>query len=447
MSRVDLQNGSIGKLFFYFSFPAVTGMMVSAFYVIVDGMFVGRGIGSDGLAAINIAYPITNFLVGLSLMFGVGGATMISVARGKNQTSEVNRIFTHMLFLTFLVYFIALCAVILFEKDVIYFLGGNDALYNEVRGYLIPSAWFNIFYMLSMGLNAIVRNDNAPKHAMFSMIVGAVINIFLDALFIIVFKWGMWGAAIATGIAQMGSFAFLCTHFYNENSTIIFEKKLRFSPVIIWKIIVNGFPSFMIEFAIAVVTLLFNLVLMKMTGEMGVAAFSIVAYVSYIFRMTYNGLSQGIQPIVSFNYGAKKEDRLKKIFSLGHKTAFVTAALIIIVINIESKNIVKMFTDNPELIDMASKGLICYTSGMFFLGANFINISYLQSMEKALLSNLISFGRSFLFVVVGILIYPKLFGIYGVWLTLPLADFTVFAMTVGGYFIKRNSGVKVKKYI
>lgn len=447
MSRVDLQNGSIGKLFFYFSFPAVTGMMVSAFYVIVDGMFIGRGIGSDGLAAINIAYPITNFLVGLSLMFGVGGATMISVARGKNQTSEVNRIFTHMLFLTFLVYFIALCAVILFEKDVIYFLGGNDALYNEVRGYLIPSAWFNIFYMLSMGLNAIVRNDNAPKHAMFSMIVGAVINIFLDALFIIVFKWGMWGAAIATGIAQMGSFAFLCTHFYNGNSTIIFEKKLRFSPVIIWKIIVNGFPSFIIEFAIAVVTLLFNLVLMKMTGEMGVAAFSIVAYVFYIFRMTYNGLSQGIQPIVSFNYGAKKEDRLKKIFSLGHKTAFVTAALIIIVINIESKNIVKMFTDNPELIDMASKGLICYTSGMFFLGANFINISYLQSMEKALLSNLISFGRSFLFVVVGILIYPKLFGIYGVWLTLPLADFTVFAMAVGGYFIKRNSGIKVKKYI
>lgn len=447
MSRVDLQNGSIGKLFFYFSFPAVTGMMVSAFYVIVDGMFIGRGIGSDGLAAINIAYPITNFLVGLSLMFGVGGATMISVARGKNQTSEVNRIFTHMLFLTFLVYFIALCAVILFEKDVIYFLGGNDALYNEVRGYLIPSAWFNIFYMLSMGLNAIVRNDNAPKHAMFSMIVGAVINIFLDALFIIVFKWGMWGAAIATGIAQMGSFAFLCTHFYNGNSTIMFEKKLRFSPIIIWKIIVNGFPSFIIEFAIAVVTLLFNLVLMKMTGEMGVAAFSIVAYVFCIFRMTYNGLSQGIQPIVSFNYGAKKEDRLKKIFSLGHKTAFVTAALIIIVINIESKNIVKMFTDNLELIDMASKGLICYTSGMFFLGANFINISYLQSMEKALLSNLISFGRSFLFVVVGILIYPKLFGIYGVWLTLPLADFTVFAMTVGGYFIKRNSGVKVKKYI
>ena len=127
-----------------------------------------------------------------------------------------------------------------------------------------------------------------------------MINIFLDALFIIVFKWGMWGAAIATGIAQMGSFAFLCTHFYNGNSTIMFEKKLRFSPVIIWKIIVNGFPSFIIEFAIAVVTLLFNLVLMKMTGEMGVAAFSIVAYVFYIFRTTYNGLSQGIQPIVSF---------------------------------------------------------------------------------------------------------------------------------------------------
>ena len=447
MSRVDLKNDTIGKLFFYFTFPAVTGMMVSALYVIVDGIFIGRGIGSSGLAAINIAYPITNFLVGLSLMFGVGGATMISIARGKNQTYEVNRIFTHTLFLTFVVYILALFVVILFEKDVIYFLGGNDLLYKDIRSYLIPSAWFNIFFMLSMGLNAIVRNDDAPKYAMFSMIVGAVINILLDTLFIIVFKWGMWGAAAATGIAQLCSFIFLMFHFYNGTSDIKIEKKLKLSPIFMGKIIINGFPSFIIEFAIAIVTLLFNLVLMKMTGEIGVAAFSIVAYVFYIFRMIFNGFSQGIQPIVSFNYGAKKEDRLKKIFSLGHKTAFVTAALIIIVINIESKNIVKMFTDNPELIDMASKGLICYTSGMFFLGANFINISYLQSMEKALLSNLISFGRSFLFVVVGILIYPKLFGIYGVWLTLPLADFTVFAMTVGGYFIKRNSGVKVKKYI
>lgn len=448
MSKVDLQNGSIGKLFFYFSFPAVTGMMVSAFYVIIDGMFIGRGIGSEGLAAINIAYPITNFLVGLSLMFGVGGATMISVARGKNQTQEINRIFTHTLFLTFLVYIIALFTVVLFERKVIFFLGGNDALYNEIRGYLIPSAWFNIFYMLSMGLNAIVRNDNAPKHAMFSMIVGAVINILLDALFIIVFKWGMWGASIATGLAQMGSFAFLCLHFYNGNSDIKFEKKLRFSPMITGKIIINGFPSFIIEFAIAIVTLLFNLVLMKMTGEIGVAAFSIVAYVFYIFRMTFNGLSQGIQPIVSFNYGAGRQDRLRKIFILGHKTAFITAVLIIIVINLQSTNIVKMFTNgDEELIKMASKGLVCYTSGMIFLAANFINISYLQSMEKALVSNLISFGRSFLFVVLGIMIYPKIFGVTGVWLTPPLADFTIFMLTIGAFFLNMKSGIKMKNYI
>lgn len=448
MAKVDLQNGNIGKLFFYFSFPAVTGMMVSAFYVIVDGMFVGRGIGSDALAAINIAYPITNFLVGLSLMFGVGGATMISIARGKKEIGQINKIFSHTLFLTFSVYLIALFVVVLFERKVILFLGGSEILYDSVRAYLIPSAWFNIFYMLSMGLNAIVRNDNSPKFAMFSMILGAVINIFLDALFILVFKWGIWGAAVATGLAQMCSFLFLCTHFYNGHSDIKFEKKFNFSPVLIWKIITNGFPSFIIEFAIAVVTLLFNLVLMKMTGEIGVAAYSIVAYVFYIFRMTFNGLSQGIQPIVSFNYGAGREDRLKKIFSLGHKTAFATAFLIILVINLQSKNIVGLFTNgNEELIELASTGLICYTSGMFFLGANFINISYLQSMEKALVSNIISVGRSFLLVVVGIFIYPKIFGIYGVWLTPPLADLTVFLGTAAVFFWKRKSGVKIKNYI
>ena len=448
MSRVDLKNDTIGKLFFYFTFPAVTGMMVSALYVIVDGIFIGRGIGSSGLAAINIAYPITNFLVGLSLMFGVGGATMISIARGKNQTYEVNRIFTHTLFLTFVVYILALFVVILFEKDVIYFLGGNDLLYKDIRSYLIPSAWFNIFFMLSMGLNAIVRNDDAPKYAMFSMIVGAVINILLDTLFIIVFKWGMWGAAAATGIAQLCSFIFLMFHFYNGTSDIKIEKKLKLSPIIMGKIIINGFPSFIIEFAIAIVTLLFNLVLMKMTGEIGVAAFSIVAYVFYIFRMIFNGFSQGIQPIVSFNYGAGRYDRLKKIFYLGHKTSIITALFIIVIVNIFKENIVKVFTDgNEELIKLASTGLVCYTSGLIFLAVNFINISYLQSMEKALVSNLMSFGRSFFFVAAGIFIYPKIFGIYGVFLTPPIADFTVFAITTVGYFWKKKSGIKEKTYI
>lgn len=448
MSRVDLRNDSIGKLFFYFSFPAVAGMMVSAFYVIVDGIFVGRGIGSNALAAINIAYPITNFLVGLSLMFGVGGATMISIARGKNQVKEVNNIFSHILFLTFLAYFIALTTIILFEKNVITFLGGNATLYNDVRAYLIPSAWFNIFFMLSMGLNAVVRNDNAPKHAMFSMIIGAVVNIFLDALFIMVFKWGIWGAATATGLSQVCSFLFLWLHFYNGSSEIRFEKKLRFSPKIITKILINGFPSFIIEFAIAVVTLLFNIVLMKMIGEIGVAAFSIVAYVFYIFRMFFNGLAQGIQPIVSFNYGANRFDRLKKIFILGHKTSIISALLIIIILNIFKVNIVSSFTNgDEELIKLASGGLIGYTSGLVFLAINFINISYLQSMEKALISNLLSFGRSFFFVVVGILIYPKIFGIYGVWLTPPLADFTIFAITLIGYLLKNKNNKNEKIYI
>lgn len=448
MSSVDLKRDSIGKLFFYFSFPAVTGMMVSALYVIVDGIFIGRGIGSNGLAAINIAYPITNFLVGLSLMFGVGGATIISIARGKEKIQEVNRIFTHTILLTFFTYIAALMAVILFEKELIFFLGGNDILYNDIRAYLIPSAWFNIFFMLSMGLNAVVRNDNAPKHAMFAMILGALINILLDALFIIVFKWGMWGAATATGISQVCSFIFLWLHFYNGTSDIKIEKKLKFSIKIIIRIIINGFPSFIIEFAIAVVTLLFNIVLMQMTGEMGVAAFSIVAYVFYIFRMLFNGLAQGIQPIVSFNYGAGRKDRLKKIFLLGHRTALVISVIIIFIVNIFNKEIVAAFTENDkELIRLASSGLVCYTSGMVFLAANFINISYLQSMEKALISNFMSFGRSFFFVVVGILIYPKIFNIYGVWLTPPLADFTVFMMTLAGYLWKKKIGIKEKNYI
>lgn len=422
---IDLEKDSINKLFFNFSFPAVMGMLISALYVIIDGIFIGRGIGGEGLAAINLAYPVITLTIALSLMFGIGGATIISIKQGEKKYKDVNKYFSHMIFLNIISYSVICLFTLLFQNKIIYFLGSSEGLFNLTKAYMIPGVIFSIFFMLSISLNSVVRNNNSPTFAMLSMAIGAVVNIVLDALFILKFNWGMHGAAYATGIAQMASSIFLISYFFRKNCNIkLINTKIEFN--IIKRICINGFPSFILEFAVAIITILFNSTLMVLTGEIGVAAFSIIAYIFYVFRMIFNGLAQGIQPIVSYNFGAKKWARIKATLILGHKISLLVAALLLSLVFFERNMIVKFFNGDVELVKLASRGLLIYSSAMIFLGANFINISYLQSMEKATFANLLSFGRCFVFIIIGVFTLPSFIGVDGVWLSLPFADFMTF---------------------
>ncbi len=433
--KFDLEKDSINRLLFNFSFPAVTGMLISALYVIIDGIFIGKGMGGRGLAAINIAYPVITLGVALSLMFGVGGATVISVLQGEGKRDEAGRYLTHIIMLNIISYGIITIGVLFNYRYIIELLGSSEGLFEMVRDYLLTGVIFNIFFMLSVSLNAVVRNDRAPTYAMFSMALGAVTNIFLDWMFIFQMDMGMRGAALATGIAQGVSFFYLAGHFFKKKCSI----RPTLTPIklsCLLRIMNNGFPSFILEFAVAVVSISFNNVLMDYLGEIGVSAFSIIAYIFYIFRMIFSGLAQGIQPIVSYNFGAKKWVRVKATLVQGHKIAFITALMIIGGVYFKGEWMVELFNGDEELIKIASRGLLLYSSAMIFLGANFINISYLQSMERSLVANLLSLVRSMVFVVIGLVSLPNLIGVDGIWLSLPFADFMTFGI---GWAISKRS--------
>lgn len=424
--NLSLGKEKISKLFFSYAIPSTLSMLVVSLYNIADGIFITRGVGSDGVAAVNIGYPIINFTVALSLMFGIGGATLIAFR--KNDIEYQNKCFSHIILLNIIVYIIVATGIFVFTDPLMKTLGANDQLMPMIKGYMYPCTISTFFLMLSMSLNAVVRNDNAPKRAMVSMFIGAALNIVLDYIFIFEFHFGIVGGAVATAISQIISALYLCKHFIG--STFKFKMNWKILDFrLLKRLLLIGFPSFILEFAVAVITVLLNIAFMQTAGVFGTAAYGIISYSFMFFRMLFTGLSQGIQPIVSYNFGVKKFKRVRKTFLFAHKVCFCTSIVSLILVFVFSKNVVSVFTHEPDLIVESAKGFILYSIAVSFLGFNFVNIAYLQAVERPFISNVICMSRSFLFVFIALSILPKFLGINGIWLALPFADFITAILT------------------
>ena len=420
---IDLKNDPIPKLFLCFSIPSVTGMLINALYAIVDGIFIGRFVGADALAAITIGYPIINLGVALSFLFGMGGATVMSL-HAKNLRLK-NTCFSHLITLNVVAYIFLALLVFGFNDSLMILMGSNEELLPLVKEYLYTCTAALIFLMLANSLNAVVRNDKAPTYAFISMVSGAVTNIFLDWLFIVIFDMGLFGGALATGIGQVVSFIILVSYFFRSGTKIKFRFERIRLPFFI-KIVTVGFPSFTIEFAAAVTNTLLNKTFMAYSGPLGVSSYSIVTYICYMFRMVFSGFGQALQPIASFNYGIKEIQRVKQIFKIGHTSAlFISSALLLCVFTL-GEWLIKMFTNDPTLIEMSCEGIILFSSALVFLGANFVNIAYLQAKGSTKLSNILSILRSVVFVLVAVVILPPLWGEAGIWLVLPASDLFTF---------------------
>ncbi|PWJ44557.1 MATE family efflux transporter [Sediminitomix flava] len=415
------------KQFYRFALPSALGMLVNSLYVVADGIFIARGIGTEAIAAINVGYPVINLLAAMGLMFGVGGATF--VALNPDDQIKKNRIFTYTLLLNLVVYSVISGIVFLFPDQIMYAFGATDRLLPLVKDYLYPCLLAAFFLMISFSLNAFVRNDNAPKKAMYSLIIGAVTNVILDYIFIFKLHMGIEGGAFATAIAQVVSALYLASHFFNSS----FKLDLKIKQIdwdSIYKISSLGFSSFILEAAVMVITVLVNLALIKSEGETGVAAFGIIAYIFVIPRMFFIGLAQGIQPLVSNYFGQKEYKSVIEVYRFGQKVALTLTLVVLLLTFLYAEYIVSVFTGEEAIIPYTANGLFLYTSAVVFVGANFMNISYLQAMNRANLANTISICRGIVFMAISISVLPKFWGVNGIWLALPLADVLTFLLTI-----------------
>ena len=430
MEKVDLLERDVKKMFFKYLIPSVGGMLGVSFYVLGDTMIVGRGIGSVGLAALNISIPMINVFNGLGLLFGIGASTAISISRGRGEERQVNNIFTISIILSIILGLVLTTIRIFFLDELCMILGASSDTFQMSRDYLGVIMSFSVLFLLNYTMTVLVRNDGDPNLAMWGMLTGSIVNVVLDYVFIFIFNWGMWGAALATSISPIVGLLILSVHFIKKKNHMTFGKiKIRYS--ILKRILSNGFASFIVELSAGIVIFIFNRVIIDIMGDLGVSAYSIIANLSLIATAIFTGVGQAIQPIVSVNFGALKMER---VYEAGKLAIFTSLALgIVFYISglLFPEQLVKIFSKGDKaLLDITVVGIKIYFTSFILMGVNIVMTTYLQSKEYSKVSMYISLFRGVVFTMVLLLILSRSFGIIGVWMTLPIAELMTLVLSV-----------------
>lgn len=428
------------KEFFKYAIPSALAMFVSSLYTIIDGIFVGQGVGDSALAAVNIVMPFTIMLFGIATMFAVGGGDLVSKNIGSNNKNNAIKIFRQVFkFLLILSIAISLISIV-FSKEIVKILGATDNLLQLSSTYLKYYSLFCIPNLIGIALNSFVRNDGRPKLAMVSTLSGAVTNIVLDYVFIFPLGLGIKGAAIATGLGQIVTIAILIPHFINGKGILKFGN-VRLEKEIIKEFINIGFPSFFAEVSFSIIIFFMNLALVNYGGEIYLSSFAIINYITTNIYMVLLGLSLGVQPLLSYNYGAKKSTKMLKYYSITMKTALIINIVFIIVCFVFGKSIISIFTSDPIISDLAYVGLNLINIAFIMVGFNLTSTVYYQAISIPKISNIFCICRSILLLPISLFILSKLLGVNGIWISLFFSELLTFiilrySINIKSYTIK-----------
>jgi putative MATE family efflux protein len=420
--KMNLLEDNILKIFFKYLITSTAGMLMVSLYILFDTIFVGQGLGKEGLAALNISIPVYNLIFGTGILIGTGTATIMSISLGKGNQKKAQAAFNHSIVLGLGIGLIYTVLGLTFLEPLAILLGAGEESLPMVKEYLGVIIAFSWSFLMVYNLSNVVRNDHGPKRVMIAMGAGGITNVIFDYIFIFPMNMGMRGAAIATVMSSLASLIILALHFYKGNSMFkITSLKLQWS--LIKGIGAIGVGSFIIEISSGLVIFLFNRELLKLIGDIGVSAYSIIANISLMCVAVFTGIAQGMQPISSINYGAKKLDRVYAVRKLGLAAAIAVGAFFLAFGLTMPRLIVSMFTsETGEIVNITVEGIRYYFIAFPIMGINIIMGSYFQSIGKAKYSTTISLCRGIIFTIVGLKILSYMLGVTGVWVTVPVAE-------------------------
>ncbi|MGX6592515.1 MATE family efflux transporter [Cetobacterium ceti] len=420
--------------FIHYAIPSVFAMFISSLYVIVDGIFVGRGVGSLALGAVNLVVPLSIFFFGIASMFAVGGGALISDSFGKGKIEKGINLFREILIFLFILSFLLSGICVIFSDKIVLFLGANKKIFNEANTYLKYYAMFCIPNIIGISLSSFIRNDGNPNLAMIGTVSGAILNVILDYVFIFIFKWGIKGAAIATGLGQICTVLIILLHFILKKGYLSFGKSKLHKENIL-NFIKLGFPSFFTEITFSIIVFCMNLAILKIGNENEMASFGIINYLTTIIYMLLLGLSFGIQPLFSFNYSAKKFEKVIYFYKFTIISSFAINIFYFCISYFYGYEIIDLFTHNKFIRHETYIGLCLFNISFFITGINIIQSGYYQAINLPKNSNIICFLRSIIFLPISVYIASYYFGLKGIWLSPFFSE--IFSFITWNFFLKK----------
>lgn len=447
-NKDELGTEKISKLLIKFSIPAIIGMVVNALYNVVDRIYIGR-LGHLAMTGIGLNLPFMTILMAFAMLVGIGSGAIISIRLGQGKIKEAEKILGNALSLTILIMGFIMIVGYLYKEQLLYLFGASENTFVYANDYMSIILAGSIFQAIGFGLNNIIRAEGNPKVAMYTMLIGAVINIVLDPIFIFTFGLGIKGAAYATIISQFISMSWVLYHFISKNSNLVLKiKNLKLELSIVKSIVSIGISPFSMQIAASIVTILANNSLKAYGGDIAIGAMTAINAIAIFFLMPIFGINQGSQPIIGYNYGAKEYERVKEALKLAILAATIISIIGFLLTQFFTVNLIKIFNDDPELIKVASEGMRIFLLMLPVIGFQIVSSNYFQAVGKAPKAMFLSLLRQVIVLMPMLIILPKFWGLRGVWLSGPTADFTASIVTAIFLYkeIKNlNQSTKVEK--
>lgn len=431
-SQKRLGEMNVGKLLLEFSIPAIIGMLVNTLYNIIDRIFIGHieGIGSLAMAGIGVTMPLMIIIMAFGMLIGIGTATQISIKLGEHNKEGAEKLLGNAFTLIIIISIFLTILGLIFANPLLKMFGASENIIGYGEEFIQVIFIGCIFNMISFGLNHSIRSDGRPKIAMASMLLSAVINIILDPIFIFGLGLGVRGGALGTVVAQMISSTWILYYFTKGSSILKIRKKnLKLDKKAVLSIIAIGISPFSMQIAQSAVQVVSNNSLQAYGGDIAVGAMTIINSLALIFLMPIFGLNQGLQPIIGYNFGAKKHNRVKQAVKYGIIAATTIVTVGFIVVEGLAEKLVMIFNDDSSLIQVTSHGIRIFLIMLPFIGGQIIITNYFQSIGKVKISMFLSLLRQVIILIPCMIIIPMFKGLDGVWIAGAVSDFLSVIIT------------------
>ena len=430
-ATLELGTKPVGKLLTQYALPAIVAMTASSLYNIIDRAFIGQVVGPEAIAGLGITFPFMNLSAAFGAAVGVGASTCISVKLGQRDYKRAQLLLGNTVTLNLIIGFLFMVVCLVFLEPILRFFGASDATLPYAKEFMTVILLGNMVTHMYFGMNAVLRAAGKPKHAMYATLFTVACNIVLIVAFVWWFRWGIRGAALATIMSQSLALCWQMWLFSDKNEILHLRRGIyRLRGYLVRNIVAIGISPFLMQTTSCVIVIFMNNQFVRYGGDMAVGAYSIANSMVMVFFMFVMGMIQGMQPIVGYNYGPEKFDRMFRCLWL---TIACSTAILLVGWGLSMafpRQIARIFTTDETLLELSARGIVIDMMVFFVVGSQAVITNFFQCLGKVKISIFLSLSRQLILLLPMAYVFPMFWGLDGVWYSMPVSDFGSFAMTI-----------------